>query len=250
LAGGRELAIAQQHVNDVVAAQADVQHDERNRQEIQLADRDGGKRGRQRQTRDERRERRDEQPPRAKRRVQHECDHDQGRERADAGAAADAQELLVLHRNGSREADRRAVRREPFRDRANVGNRGGGRLHSAEVDGRLHCDDSPDALARRIRRRPGDHSVPGKRRDLAVAGVADRPRELLIEGVEPGRAARLGCHRSACDVQNRGAVESLFEQPQQRLRRGEPVRQPRELGRPEVQKAVALEELSLTRQER
>ena len=78
-----------------------------------------------------------------------------------------------------------------------------------------------------------------------------RARELLIEGAERrGVAAAVGGQRLARDVEHGGAVEARFEQPDQRLRRRQPVRERRELGRRQIQEAVALEELAFAREQR
>ena len=94
-------------------------------------------------------------------------------------------------------------------------------------------------------------SSQAKRRDLAAARARDRARELVIEGGERRRVAgAVGGQRLARDVEHGRAVEPALEQPDQRLRRGQPVRELRELGRRQIQEAVALEELAFAGEQR
>ena len=157
----------------------------------------------------------------------------------------------MLHRDAAREPHghgRRVGRAvEPGGDRTNVRDRGGGRLHAAEVEGRLERDDAP----RRRGRCGRDEPLPGERRGLAVGGTGDAARELLIKGAERrGVAATVGGKRPARDVEDGGAVEARGQQPDQRLYRRQPIRERRELRGRQIQQAVALEELALAREQR
>src|SRR6185436_15980956 len=93
--------------------------------------------------------------------------------------------------------------------------------------------------------------IPSERRRLAVVYGSDRPRELLIKGGELCRvAAAVRGQAAARDVEHGRAVEPVLKQPDQRLRRGQAVRQLRELRRRQIQEAVTLEELAFAGEQR
>ena len=243
-----ELAVTQEHVDHVVAAEADVEHDERNRQQIQVTDRRGGERGRVRQAGEQRDQRDREQPPRAQRDKEHAANEKHRREAADAGGGAHARELFVLHRDAAAEphGDRPGLGRvQACDDRADSGDCRGGGLDLAEVDGRLEHDDPTRARGGRA----AEQVAPRERLGRARARVLEHSRELRVErrgrrGVGGGRR-RGWLERARRDVEHGRAVEARVQETQQRLRGRELVRELLEPGSRQVQEPVAREELAL-----
>ncbi len=212
---GEQLAMAQQHVNHVVAAQTDVQHDERDGQEIQMTDRGGRERRGERQAHEQSEHGDHEQAPRAQRHVQHEHDHEQCRDAGERGAASDARELLVLHRDAAAEPHghrRRLGGVQARDDLANPGNRVGSGLHSREVECRLQHDEAARARFGAAR----EQRIPRQRLGLARARAVERARDGGIERRERGRVRRAAIgprfERARRDVQHGGAVEARLEQ--------------------------------------
>ncbi len=209
---------AQIDVQNEVDAEPDVEHGERDREQVELADRDGRERGRADEPDDERHERDREQAQRPQRPVEHERDHRERRERRDAGSAAHADHLLVLHRDRAREAHLdAAVEARELRvdDLAQPSNGLATRLHPREVQHGAQDDETPRAAV------PGgaDEAPPGQRGHVGAAGRGvERLGELGVQRRELGAGRRAVLDRSPHDLDRAGAVEAAAEQTEQRLR--------------------------------
>jgi hypothetical protein len=115
----------------------------------------------------------------------------------------------VLHRHRAGEPHPRVAGWvEPRGELTNFGDRRGGRLHSAEVEGRLQRDEA----ARR-----GGRIGPEQRAPREVARVTGRDTfdsacELLVEGAERRGFAGIRGQRSARHVEHGSAIEPTPQQ--------------------------------------
>ena len=189
-----EFAVSQAHVDAEGDAEADEQHGERDRDEIELADRERGEARGPYQPDRQGDERRRHQPYRTQPEEKDETDEDEGDRGRQRGAPAGGRELVVRQRDASREPHAHAIfgdqrelpgERADRLDRRLVGGEAG------EVAPRLQHDEPPAVVDRRGLARydllPGQMvAASGERRFDRVAQAVERVREVELRRLAVG----------------------------------------------------------------
>jgi hypothetical protein len=109
---------------------------------------------------------------------------------------------------------------------------------------------SSAGLSTIVRRVEGDQAIPGEWPRSSVGRSRERARERAVEGAEGTRVGVCRGQRLLRHLEHARAVEADLQQAEQRLRGRELVDERFELGRRQIEQAVAREELAFTREQR
>ena len=190
-------AVAHAVLNPEIDADADEQHGEIDRDQVQCADHQEAERGRQSEADEQVDEYRKDQPRRAQRQPQDDEHDDDGDETVAHGAFLDGGEFLVRHRHRPGESDGRLESRSDL-GRSLADGVGGGMagLQRAVVEHRAHHDEA--AQLAWLGRTAPDQNAPGEARRLAiddrfqgVGGHVENAREVVeldAFGLDPDQA--------------------------------------------------------------